>query len=57
MDLLPSKEGIKDKTGIRHLVARQGVGLGNAASVRIANLAEVRVRDIVSRTVSRDRNF
>ena len=43
--LLPSKEGVKDNTGIRYLVVRQGIGLENAASVG--------VRDIGAGTVCR----
>ena len=38
-DLLPSKESVKDETGVRHLVTREGVGLGNAAGVGFTSLA------------------
>jgi len=33
------------------LVARQGIGLGNATGVGVAGLAEVRVHDVVAGTV------
>jgi len=52
-DLVPSKEGVKDETGIRHLVVRERLGLGNAAGVGLASLAKVGVRDIVAGTVGR----
>ena len=52
-DLLPSKEGVKDKTGIRHLVVRQGLGLRNATGVVVASFAELGVRNIVAGTVGR----
>lgn len=52
-DLLPPKEGIKDKTGIRHLVTREGAGLRNATGVGFASLAKVGVRDIVAGAICR----
>ena len=47
-DLLPSKKGIKDKTRVWQLVARQGIGLGHAAGVWLTGRAELRVHDVVS---------
>ena len=47
-DLFPSKQGIIDEACIGQLMARQGVGLGNTAGVRVARLAEVGVGDVVA---------
>lgn len=52
-DLVPSKESVKDETGIRHLMMRERLGLGNAAGVGFASLSEAGVRDIVAGTVGR----
>jgi len=52
-DLLPSKKSVKDKTRVRQLVARQGVGLGHAAGVGITGRAEAGVHDVVAETVCR----
>ena len=50
-DLVPSKEGIEDKAGVRQLVVCQGEGLGNAAGVGETGFAEVRVHDVVTGTI------
>ena len=52
-DFIASKESIKDKTRVRQLVTRKGVGLGNATGVWVASLAEVRIYDIVAGTIGR----
>jgi hypothetical protein len=50
-DLIASKKGIKDKTRVWQLMARKGIGLGNAAGVRVTSLAEVGIHDVVSGAV------
>ena len=50
-NLLPSKKGVKDKTRIRQLVARQGIGLGHTAGVGLTCRAEAGVHDVVAGTV------
>ena len=52
-NLLPSKKGVKDKTRVRQLVARQGIGLGHTAGVGLTCRTEAGVHDVVAGTVSR----
>jgi len=51
-NLVAPKEGIKDEARIRHLVTREGVGLGNATGVWVTSSSYVWVYDVVAKAIS-----